>query len=274
MFRWAMPDAQIIVPHRLVGLVMIDYMATAAKQLTTIILTSNQQVIARHVVQPGQFRVYHILANIPWQSTNSTTQITVNGDHIIHDSERTQTVALSQFRIHAPTHYGVPNSTAWPIIAIVLITIVSSYGWTQTPRTIISLYSCHTINMLLIWWYSGLPHWGLPWYVLAVAAYAVIPWITERLQLATPLTATPPHSTITCTTNQATVTQFFAPYKAALAPVLARHPAVQVYDPLPLFCDGTTCAAFDKNHFWYNDATHISVAGAQRIAADIYARFP
>ncbi len=192
VFRWAMPDAQIIVPHRLVGLVMIDYMATAAQQPTTIILTSNQQVIARHVVQPGQFRVYHILANIPWQSTNSTTQITVNGDHIIHDSERTQTVALSQFRIHAPTHYGMPNSTAWPIIAIVLITIVSRYGWTQTPRTIISLYSCHTINMLLIWWYSGLPHWVLPWYVLAVAAYAVIPWIADRLNLATPLTETPP----------------------------------------------------------------------------------
>ena len=192
VFRWAMPDAHINVPYRLVGLVMIDYVATTAQQPTTLTLTSNQQLIARHVVQPGQFRVYHILANIPWQSTNSATQITVNGDHIIHDSERTQTVALSQFRIHAPTHYGVPNLTAWPIIAIVLLTIVSSYGWTQTPRTIIALYTCHSISMLLIWWFLGLPHWVLPWYVLSVAAYAVIPWIAERLQLTTPLTETPP----------------------------------------------------------------------------------
>jgi lysophospholipase L1-like esterase len=70
------------------------------------------------------------------------------------------------------------------------------------------------------------------------------------------------------------VTQFFAPYKAALAPVLARLPAVKVYDPMPLFCDGTTCATLDKNHYWYLDATHVSVAGAQRIAADLYTRFP
>jgi lysophospholipase L1-like esterase len=82
------------------------------------------------------------------------------------------------------------------------------------------------------------------------------------------------YSTLTCTTTQAKVTQFFAPYKAALAPVLARLPAVKIYDPLPLFCDGTTCAALDKNHYWYNDPTHISVAGAQRIAADLYTRFP
>ena len=192
VFRWAMPDAQIIVPQRLVGLVMIDYVATTAQQPTTLVLTSNQQPIATHVVQPDQFRIYHILANIPWQSTNSNTQITLNSNHVVQDSERTLTVAMSQFRIHAPTHYGLPNLTAWPIIAIVLLTIVSRYGWTQTPRTIISLYTCHSISMLLIWWYGGLPHWGLPWYVLGVAAYAVIPWITERLQLATPLTATPP----------------------------------------------------------------------------------
>jgi lysophospholipase L1-like esterase len=83
-----------------------------------------------------------------------------------------------------------------------------------------------------------------------------------------------PNSTLTCTTNQTTVTQFFAPYKAALAPVLAQLPAVKVYDPLPLFCDGTTCATLDKNHYWYFDATHVSVAGAQRIAADLYTRFP
>ena len=192
VFRWAMPDAHINVPYRLVGLVMIDYVATTAQQPTTLTLTSNQQVIASHVVQPGQFRVYHILANIPWQSRNSTTHITLNSDRVVLDNERTLTVALSQFRIHAPTHYGLPNSTAWPIIAIVLLTIVSRYGWTQTPRTIIALYACHSISMLLIWWYGGLPHWGLPWYVLGVAAYAAIPWITERLQLATPITETPP----------------------------------------------------------------------------------
>ncbi len=194
VFRWAMPDARIIVPHRLVGLVMIDYVATTAQQPTTLVLTSNQHPIATHVVQPGQFRIYHILANIPWQSANSNTHITLNSEHVVLDNERTLTVAMSQFRIHAATRLGIPNITLWPVIAIVLLTIVSSYVWKQTPRTIISLYTCHSISMLLIWWLLGVPHWLLPWYGLGVAAYAVTPWIADRLNLATPLTETPaPH---------------------------------------------------------------------------------
>jgi peptidoglycan/LPS O-acetylase OafA/YrhL len=192
VFRWARPDAQIIVPHRLVGLVMIDYAATAAKQPTTIILTSNQQVIATHVLQPDQFRMYHILGNMPWQFANSTTQITLNSDPVIHHRERTQTIALSQFRIHADTPFMPPNITFWPVVAIVLLTIVSSYGWTHTPRALIALYACHSISLILIWWLVGVPHWVLPWYVMAVAAYAVIPWIANHLQLTTPLTGTPP----------------------------------------------------------------------------------
>ena len=48
VFRWAMPDAHINVPYRLVGLVMLDYVATTAQQPTTLTLTSNQQAIARH----------------------------------------------------------------------------------------------------------------------------------------------------------------------------------------------------------------------------------
>jgi peptidoglycan/LPS O-acetylase OafA/YrhL len=192
VFRWAMPDAQIIVPHRLVGLVMIDYVATTAQQPSTLVLTSNQQPIATHVVQPNQFRIYHILGNIPWQSANSTTHITLNSDRVVLDNERTLTVAMSQFRIHAATRLGMPNMTLWPVIAIVLLTIVSSYAWKQTPRTIISLYTCHSVSMLLIWWLLGLPHWVLPWYAFGVAAYAVTPWITNRLNLATPLTETPP----------------------------------------------------------------------------------
>jgi peptidoglycan/LPS O-acetylase OafA/YrhL len=192
VFRWAMPDAQIIVPQRIVGLVMIDYAATTARQPTTLVLTSNLHPIATHVVQPDQFRMYHILGNIPWQFDNSTTQITLNSNYFIHDSERTQTVALSQFRVHAYTRATLPNITLWPIIAIVLLTIVSSYAWKQTPRTIIALYACHSISLILIWWRVGLPHWLLPWYVLGVAAYAVIPWISDRLQLATPFTETPP----------------------------------------------------------------------------------
>jgi peptidoglycan/LPS O-acetylase OafA/YrhL len=192
VFRWAMPDAQIIVPQRIVGLVMIDYAATTARQPTTLVLTSNLHPIATHVVQPDQFRMYHILGNIPWQFANSTTQITLNSNYLIHDSERTQTVALSQFRVHAYTRATLPNITLWPVIAIVLLTILSRYIWKQTPRAIISLYACHSISLILIWWRVGLPHWLLPWYVLGVAAYAVIPWIGDRLQLATPLTETPP----------------------------------------------------------------------------------
>ena len=190
--RWAMPGAQIIVPQRIVGLVMIDSVATAAQQPTTLTLTSNQHPIATYVVQPNQFRVYHILANIPWQFANAQTQITFNGNPVIHTSERTQTVALSQFRIHAYTRAMLPNITIWPVIAIVLLTIMSWYIWKQTPRAIISLYACHSISMILIWWRVGLPHWLLPWYALGVAAYAVIPWIGDRLHLATPPTETPP----------------------------------------------------------------------------------
>ncbi len=194
VFRWAMPDAQIIVPQRLVGLVMIEYTLATTQQPTTLVLTSHQQPIATHVVQPDQFRVYHILANIPWQFDNSNTQITLNSDHVIHDSERTQTVALSQFRMYTYPHAVLPNITLWPIIAIVLLTIVSSYAWKQTPRATISLYACHSISLILIWWYVGLPHWLLPWYALGVSAYAVTPWIAERLQLVTPQAGMPiPH---------------------------------------------------------------------------------
>jgi peptidoglycan/LPS O-acetylase OafA/YrhL len=192
VFRWAMPDAQIIVPQRLVGLVMIDYVATTAQQPTTLVLTSNQHPIASHLVQPGQFRTYRILANIPWQSTNSNTQITLNSDHVILDNERTLIVAMSQFRIQAYTPYMPPNITLWPVVAIVLLTIMSRYIWKQKPRTIMALYACHSISMLLIWWLLGLPHWLLPWYAFGVAAYAVTPWIADRLNLATPLTETPP----------------------------------------------------------------------------------
>jgi peptidoglycan/LPS O-acetylase OafA/YrhL len=187
VFRWAKPDAQIIVPYRLVGLVMIDYVATTAQQPTTLTLTSNQHAIARHVVQPGQFRMYHILGNIPWQSANSNTQITLNSDHVVHANKRTLTVAISQFRIHAHTPFVTPNITLWPVVALVLLTIVSSYVWKQTPRTIILLYTGHSIGLLLIWWFMGLSHWVLPWYIVGVAIYAVIPWIDNRFHLATSL---------------------------------------------------------------------------------------
>ena len=185
VFRWAMPDAKIIVPQRFVGLVLIEYVATTTQQPITLVLTTNQQTIASHVVQPDQFRVYHILGNIPWQTANTQTPITLHSTTVNHDNERTLTVAISQFRIQAYTPYMLPNITLWPIIAIVLLTILSSIGWRHSPRAIIALYTCHSFSLLIIWWFLGLPHWVMPWYALAVAAYAVLPWVTQRLQLAT-----------------------------------------------------------------------------------------
>jgi peptidoglycan/LPS O-acetylase OafA/YrhL len=195
VFRWAMPDAQIIVPQRFVGLVMIDYVATTAQQPTTLKLTHNQQTIASHVVQPGQFRVYHILGNISWQPDNTQTQITLHSTNVSSDNERTLTVAISQFRIYPYTPYMLPNITLWPVVAIVLLTITSSISWRHTPRALMALYTCHSASLVLIWWLVGLPHWVLPWYALAVAAYAAIPWITHRLQLATLQFGTPPPHT-------------------------------------------------------------------------------
>jgi hypothetical protein len=104
-------DAQIVVPQRLVGLALIDYVATTAQHPTTLELMSNQQPIARHVVQPGQFRIYHVLGNIPWQSDNAQTAITLHSSNVSHDNERTLTVAISQFRIQAKTPYMPPNIT-------------------------------------------------------------------------------------------------------------------------------------------------------------------
>ena len=83
-----------------------------------------------------------------------------------------------------------------------------------------------------------------------------------------------PGTTNPCHTPRATIETFFAPYKQAIEPVLATLPDVQVYDPMPLFCDATTCYAQNENNFWYFDATHIAIAGSQRIANELYQRYP
>ena len=89
--------------------------------------------------------------------------------------------------------------------------------------------------------------------------------------VAIPFIATPPQI---CSTPRATIATFFAPYKTAVATVLARYPRVAQYDPMPLFCTDRDCAVVVAGTRMYNDTNHVSVAGAHRIAVALSAQFP
>ena len=56
-----------------------------------------------------------------------------------------------------------------------------------------------------------------------------------------------------------------APALAVEASVAARYPRVSLYDPAPALCAANQCTLREGAEWLYNDRTHLSVAGAQRL---------
>jgi peptidoglycan/LPS O-acetylase OafA/YrhL len=57
----------------------------------------------------------------------------------------------------------------------------------------------------------------------------------------------------------------------ALLEVLARYPAIDVFDPRPLFCDTKMCIAFRDGHFLYWNSDHLTLEGADLVIARLLA---
>lgn len=191
-YRWAKPDGRITIPVKITGLTLIRYTATAAQHANVVTLESDQIPIARHEIQANQFRVYHILADIPWHITNTQTHLDIRTATPYQDANRTITVAVAQMHIDVLHRMHLPNTSVYPVVLIVLLTLISRMTWKLTTYQLLTLYGVHVGGLTLLWIWSGLASTQTHWYLFCLIAYAFTPWIVQRLRLPTQLT---PHQT-------------------------------------------------------------------------------
>jgi peptidoglycan/LPS O-acetylase OafA/YrhL len=72
---------------------------------------------------------------------------------------------------------------------------------------------------------------------------------------------------IACTFPRAMVEAPRAVYNQRVQNMTRQLPAVRVFDPVPLFCDASTCRVLIDGRLQYLDRGHLSDAGAERVAA-------
>ncbi len=77
-----------------------------------------------------------------------------------------------------------------------------------------------------------------------------------------------------CGIDRTRIEAHFAPYRAAVAPVLARYPQVSVFDPLDAFCDDLQCYSVLDGELLFYDQDHLNIRGARRVMELIQSRFP
>lgn len=61
------------------------------------------------------------------------------------------------------------------------------------------------------------------------------------------------------------------PYRALLAELAKRYPALAIYDPWPEFCDPGQCRALDGDKLLYADNNHLSLVGSRQVGAGVAA---
>ena len=57
-----------------------------------------------------------------------------------------------------------------------------------------------------------------------------------------------------------------AAYRDLVGRVQMRVPALRVFDPTQIFCDGTVCRAMERSHLLYSDGNHLTLAGSRLVA--------
>lgn len=181
-YRWAMPNGRIAVPLRINGPAIISYTATTPQQPRIITVFSGERPIAQHEMYADQFRVYRTLVRIPWQLANSQTELDIRTSTPYQDANRTITVALAHIQIDALQQVQLPNGTAYPLILIVVLSLMARRTWQLTPGQHLALYGIHVVALSLMWVWS-FNRFALDWYLACVIAYGVTPWIVARCRL-------------------------------------------------------------------------------------------
>lgn len=59
-----------------------------------------------------------------------------------------------------------------------------------------------------------------------------------------------------------------AEYRSLVKELTRRNPELEIYDPLPLFCDTHSCRGMRGDHMYYIDDDHLSILGSQMVIQD------
>jgi hypothetical protein len=77
-----------------------------------------------------------------------------------------------------------------------------------------------------------------------------------------------------CAMDQASYERRTQAYATALAEVIRQFPALSIYDPKPLFCDGARCWGARNGEVLYYSSDHLTLQGADLVVRDLLARYP
>jgi len=75
------------------------------------------------------------------------------------------------------------------------------------------------------------------------------------------------HAPFDCAMPRSAVMARQADYRAMITRIVADMPAVQVFDPLPVVCNATTCPMIRDDQLIYRDSHHLSLAGSAMVGA-------
>ena len=72
-----------------------------------------------------------------------------------------------------------------------------------------------------------------------------------------------------CATSRSSIEQRHSAYRATALSVLAKYPAVKVFDPFNALCDASLCWAVRGSDVLYRDTDHLSLQGSRYIAISL-----